>query len=250
MAQKHHDVDMTLISGYLRRYVEDIPQEIIRSCFSWYHIPIVVLQFSDEYKTCMENELILLDDRKYVKRNWTGYGSILCDTQPVQKGVHCWRIKVTNNVHHFLLFGVSIVKKYPRCFSEDDTIWGIMTRNKWFPLKDEKKRTNEISLDHFNANANCEVDMLLNCDEGTLSFCIVGNDDKNKEARLWGMPKLKWVPHFNIPGQAGLQIAQIPTQWYGIHKDIESIWSELIKPNKSSDHNHSELNKRFKMLYL
>eukprot|EP01084_Bolivina_argentea_P272506 463999_1 len=209
LTQYQHDELM--VTGYLHKYMKDtmIPPEIFNLLLLWYHITYKILQFNPEYLTYW-GTCKLLDDNKLATRRVTGYASVICDIEPINKGIHCWRIKVINNRHHLLYFGVSSKKKYPAMPNEYDNnypFWGIGTRDQWFPLNDKNKKTNEISLNTvFNKHINYELDMMLNCNLGMLKFCVVGNCNESSEAKIWGLPNKKeqingWVPHMNVAGQ-------------------------------------------------
>ena len=63
--------------------------------------------------------------------------------------------------------------------------------------------------------------MLLNLEQDTLRISVVGHAVKPYEAKLENIPKnMKgWVPHFNTnEANQTLQIAKIPIDWYGEHK--------------------------------
>ena len=86
----------------------------------------------------------------------------------------------------------------------------------------DHSNNNQINTNHFRVD-KCEIDMLLNCDKGTLNLYVVDeNNDKineSKEAKLWNIPIKKykngWIPHFNVAStNAQLRIAKIPYSMY------------------------------------
>ena len=68
--------------------------------------------------------------------------------------------------------------------------------------------------------------MKLDVDGGKLEFCVVGQTEESKQARLWNLPSKDseiefkgWVPHFNIfEENDSVKIAYIPVGWYGIEQ--------------------------------
>ena len=91
----------------------------------------------------------------------------------------------------------------------------------YFPdPKDYYKYNNDKgSFDFFKPNI--EVDMLLDLDKKEFRCCIVGHD-RNKELKLWNLPKKDdgWVPHIGLwEKNIQLRIAKIQVDWYAINKN-------------------------------
>ena len=66
-----------------------------------------------------------------------------------------------------------------------------------------------------------EVDILLDLDQHKLDICVVGHNDKMYKMQYGNIPQQQgeYVPHFNVHDlDIQLQIAQIPSSWFGIPK--------------------------------
>ena len=93
LTQETQERNELLIRGYIG--CKSIPFMIKNICIKYFQLEYEILKFSEKYKS---NEgLKLMDNNRCIKRIWTGYKSnkwILCDTEPIYQGTHCWRIHV------------------------------------------------------------------------------------------------------------------------------------------------------------
>ena len=184
-----------------------------------------LLRFSDEYKS---SGWKLSDDNTLCERvrgpdepNW-----ILADIDPWFKGIHCWRIQLTNpnkawfsiGVHNRnlkSLNGMKFDKKY---------VWAIGAANNWYPGRDFKTEKNfkqYIRLEYV------EIDVLLNLDRALpeMKICAVNKETPLKETRLYDIKENDqgWIPYFNMYYQgavgATIRFALIEPDCYGVPID-------------------------------
>ena len=117
------------------------------------------------------------------------------------------------------MWGVSAKKIFEGFSYNDSTVRGVAPANGcWYG-----NSHNNPTTKHFHVK-KCEVDMLLNVDEGKLDLCVVGQNDENHTVKFWDLPigQHGWLPHFNIyQDQIQIRIAQIPPSLFGkVKKDI------------------------------
>ena len=77
------------------------------------------------------------------------------------------------------MWAVSKQKEFESdCSYSDKTVRGVGTYNDcWYGTPSNRKDKLHPIVSQFNAK-QCEVDMLLNVDDGTLHLCVVGYDDE------------------------------------------------------------------------
>eukprot|EP01083_Nonionella_stella_P075201 204291_1 len=112
------ELNAFLINGYARLYrghICEIPNEIGLLIQSYVDsICYQLLTFSEQYMT-HGDAWKLSKDRKFIKRTSSGICAyVLADSQPVTKGVHCWRVQITSRdgSNHSTMFGVSQKKRF------------------------------------------------------------------------------------------------------------------------------------------
>ena len=89
-------LDKLTIDGYVRTEAfVDIPTDIYRVIYDFYHLLIVVLTFDDKLKS---EDGITLSEDKLCAIGAEGHSYILTTADPVFEGVHCWRILVKINI--------------------------------------------------------------------------------------------------------------------------------------------------------
>ena len=228
-----------IVHGYIRRLmIADIPSDIIKMCLSFYLLNYQILRWSKEYKT-NDAGLILFDNDKCVKRtdyvtNQRLYRWILPDIEPVDNGIHCWRVKISNPGSKYLFFGVSQKKMYADQFKSDKydkSIYGISGGNYYKKWRPSATNTNKIDLAHFWLKDG-EIDIYLDIIESEVKFKVVGlqynnNDNTQKgEAKIFGLTAGKsWIPYLMMHASAHnatLRIAEIPIKFYG--EEIDELW--------------------------
>ena len=182
-----------------------------------------------------------MDEDKCVKRFTGGHEVqtngcrwILPDIEPVNQGIHCWRVKVDHTREDseggWIVYGVSS----PDPEMEDNTwgqtdVWGVAYNRCWWP---SGKATNKGVPQHLYQK-NLEVDISLDLEDGILKIGIVGQIDDEHEYRFRGIGKTNkfggWVPHLNVwvsghydycSDKCELRIAEIPPEMYGQCDDV------------------------------
>ena len=182
------------------------------------------MKFSTKYSTKIEFRL--RDNNKCCSKISGYHAYILEDCDAVFEGIHLWRIQVINHAKGWISFQVSEKKEFDVHSFNKKSVYGISNKNQFY--NDGVycgEDNNKINTHHFRVE-KCEIDMLLNCDKGTLNLYVVdeNNNDKNgeiikeKEAKLWNLDIKKYngfVPHFNVfGGNTQLRIAKIPHEMY------------------------------------
>ena len=111
------------------------------------------------------------------------------------------------------MWGVSQKKKFDKYSYMDSTVRGVAPANGcWYGNSHNNPTTTQFKA------KECEVDMLLNVDQGKLDLCVVGQNDENHTITLWDLPigQHGWVPHFNIfTSKIQIRIAQIEPSLFG-----------------------------------
>ena len=90
----------------------------------------------------------------------------------------------------------------------------------WYPQGAQSNRKN-VDLTPFRRD--CEIDMLLNMDEKTLRWCVVGKNEEKHIIKFTNIPLQSngYVPHFNVYyTNLEMRLAQIPPSLFGKAKDI------------------------------
>eukprot|EP01084_Bolivina_argentea_P227717 384634_1 len=236
-----------LVYGYWRSYCKMLSvqsyKDVVHLCVSFYCTWFKILKWNTIHYT--NNILTLNDNNKCVKRldGSNEHAYILANIDPVKDGIHCWRIKTVHKEAEWIAYGVSPMKEFENESPDDPSMFGIAYNHCWFGDNDPSEefiKCNGSNLMVFCFELNCEIDLLLDVDNGILRLGMVTDrsyrdkcvnmeeicKDTNKqifkdEAILWGLPtndKCKgWVPHCNILSDgAELRIAEIDIQIYGI----------------------------------
>ena len=183
-----------------------------------------------------------IDEDKCVKRipqgyeiNGNGVSWILPNIEPVNKGIHCWRVKVDHTREEskggWMVVGVSS----PDPNMQDNTwaqkdVWGLAYNECWYPSSYKAISRGEPRNLY---QKNLQVDILLNLEDETLNIGIVGQIDDEHEYKFKGIGKTNefsgWVPHLNTyvdkysewcSAECELRIAEIPPEMYGQCDDI------------------------------
>merc|ERR1712154_307016 len=190
-----------------------------------------ILAFSTKFKSI--SGLELSDDNRCVTRiptnvkQYAAHRYIIPDVEPVFKGKHCWRVQTINPNTGWIFWGISTPDIFTNC--SYDKAFGIAAvyHQQWFPWSSELKanvKHNDITMGHFKMEKG-EVDILFDVDKRELNICVVGQCEKEKEAKIWNVrypddDKYGWVPHINIYAlRAEARIAKIPIEWYGEKED-------------------------------
>ena len=237
-----------LIWGYIRKLEKEesftniIPisiYELIHELYpkSW------LLRFSDKYKS--KKDLILSDNNTKVKTkgNWT-QRFILCDVEPIHEGIHCWRISIYNPSHTDQIFwGISKPSMFG--MTNPDTshsthdfksVWGQIS-NGW-PRMDGKADRNDGFKIKRQTIDRYQIDMIFDCDNGTLNMGVVIPNGKNQDLYVDGykisnklsqIPKITegYVPHFIIYAlNTELRVAKIEQSMFMKH---DKFLDELFK---------------------
>ena len=96
MAEKRKKQSKLLTFGYIRihKLTTKIPTDIINMIFKFYFETFIILKFSSKF--IEKEELSLSDDDTCVTRVYPTFDRkyVLVDIDPVQNGIHCWRIQV------------------------------------------------------------------------------------------------------------------------------------------------------------
>ena len=140
-----------------------------------------------------------IEEDKCVKRFPEGYEIksngvrwILPDIEPVNKGIHCWRVKVDHTREDskggWIVYGVSS----PDPNMNDNTwgqtdVWGVAYNHCYWP-SDPSYRISKGVVRHLHQK-NLEVDILLHLEDGTLNIGIVGQIDDEHEYKFKGIGK-------------------------------------------------------------
>ena len=88
-------LDKLTAHGYVRTEIcVDIPMDIYRVIYDFYHLLIVNLRFDDKLKSAdgiklSEDKLCATADNVF-----HGHRYVLTTAEPVFEGVHCWRVSV------------------------------------------------------------------------------------------------------------------------------------------------------------
>ena len=220
-------LDELLVFGYIRTQIlinYDIPIDIYKLCYKFFHLLSEILTFSDELKS--KDGIQLSHDKTYAIKKSVGHKYVLTASDPVFTGIHCWRVLSLNPQRSWMMWAVSR-KEVFQDYSYDFA-WGISYDNQWFPwdhdLQGNGVVNNEIDLHHFHKE-KCQVDILLDVDKKELKICLVGECSQDKEAKITNISYLDntdkgFVPHLNIGSTSKddpikVQIAKIPIEWYG-----------------------------------
>ena len=96
MAAERKQQAILLTAGYVRNHklATEIPKDIINVIFEFHFESFVILKFSSDF--IAKKGLLLSDDNISVTRIpplWERK-YVLVDIDPIQNGVHCWRVQV------------------------------------------------------------------------------------------------------------------------------------------------------------
>eukprot|EP01083_Nonionella_stella_P056458 148639_1 len=224
--------DRLTVHGFIRTVYDNtnenlFPDALVDLCFLFYHVEYVVLRFSTKYK---REGVELTNDNKCLAeqpKSLDGYKWVLCDTEPVQSGRHCWRFYIVNP--NALWFSTCVAQAHTQYTNNGTSAincaYGVGTDPNWYPytrasVKHEGKWNHPIGLEEYH------VDMLFNADIGELQLCIVERKE-TYHAKIFGIPcdnERGYVPHFNTISltKSRVQIASIPNEYFG--KPIRNLF--------------------------
>ena len=204
--------------------IKDITNIII----AYYNIA-KILKWSQKYKSKTKDAFEFSDDDTCIKRlkdeGW-GYKWICADIEPVNEGIHCWRVETKHEQKGgWIVYGVSPPNKELGDSCGQPHVWGVTYNDCWYPNGSNRLYSGSV-CDHLYQK-NIDVDILLNLEEKTLNIGIVGMLDDEHEYKFKGISKTNeyggWIPHFNLylngnkcdTAGCQLRIAQIPPELYG-----------------------------------
>eukprot|EP01083_Nonionella_stella_P164479 544462_1 len=248
--------DDLLVTGYVRRFCLesniDIPIDIIALCYDWYHAHYQLLAFKPRaiksFKLTDNNQCA---HRLGIKQN---HSYVAADCDPVFDGVHCWRIHTVNPFKGWIGWFVHsadtpLIETSFTC----PNVWGISNASQYYIngglfTAAAETHSNIHAKDPHTPQFCCDVDvdMQLDCDKGTLKFCVVGASVEDNEKVFVNLPtNTGWIPHFNVyvyphrkNCKVSLRIASIPCDMYSIRDD--DIFSK-----KQEDHTIQDDSKDF-----
>lgn len=215
-----HQVDINCIIAIISDYAKSFQVLQFDSTVS--------IELSDN-DTCVKKKESPLTRRSHV--------GVSPKIKPVKHDIHVWRIKMNNPDKDWFCFGIVRNKIKGKSYffeGSNNGFYGVSTYSQWYisgnslhPGNDEYIRE-QIDMFHFG-EAECEVDIYLDCDEGILKLCVVGLMDEKYEAQMI-IPKQKedksdclidWTPHLIFPSFSfgpKIKIAQISLLEYGRHE--------------------------------
>ena len=139
--------------------------------------------------------------------------------------------KMLNPDNAWFVWGVSAKQKFTESGSsfEQLTFYGITAINSLFlngkkSVDDDGFNRHNIDVRHFRMTEG-EIDIYLDCDQGILRLCLVGQTERNSIAEITGLNEsgnnVGWVPHFVLYNSSiKIRIAKIPQAWFGKTKSI------------------------------
>jgi len=145
--------------------------------------------------------IVLTNGNLTARNTSSGYAYCLA-TVTFTKGQHAWRITRDTSNTNWLFLGVS--RKLPHndsSFSQH-TAWGITSANQQFLAGTAATMTTNFSTG--------PLEVLLDCDEGTLS---IANFSSNQRYLLAGLPKSSALtPHVCMQGTQQISVQSIPAR--------------------------------------
>ena len=233
-----------LIHGYVRRVQKSfkiqIPKELFQIISSFYP-KAKLLPFSKEYKgkDCL---VLLEDDTKLMHQpprpECMKHRHALIDIEPLKEGVHCFRVAVYNPGQTDQIFwGFSERWHFSgACFTGNTvTAWGQVS-NGWSRRQGKFEECDGFQMD--KNKIRYQIDMLLNCDEGTLAMGPVFDKDLEKSSgdvnKLVGMSEDIMngvVPHFSVYKDGTcIQVAYIsPDLFMQSNEEIDKLFASKAK---------------------
>ena len=209
-------------------------EDLTRIIIEYYNIGRV-LKWREKLKSRPGFKFI--DDDRCVKR-FVEFGDtdddakwIFPDIEPVNEGIHCWRVNVNfareGAEGGWVLYAVAPPDpNMPDNGWAQSNPWGVAYSNYYVPT-DKIQNWEKCVFEHLYQK-HLEVDILLDLEEGTVKIGIVGKIDDEHEYRFKGIEKTNefggWAPHFNsyysshsgpCSDEVELRIAEIPPELYG-----------------------------------
>ena len=211
--------------------------DITKIIIEYYNIA-QILRWSQRYKS--KTGFQLSDDDKLTTRiedhngSQDSYKWISPEIEPVNKGIHCWRINVNhtkNKSGGWIVFGISPPNVNLKDYFGQKDVWGIAYNGARYP--DTLGWGDKDGCKCWNlCKPKMEVDILLDLEKGMMKVGIVGKINtfnKENEYNFKDIPQTNefggWIPHFNLVNKyAGsrddtvgcqLRIAEIPNEFYG-----------------------------------
>ena len=204
-----------IVFAYLRQYnVVSLPLELWKLIYKFYHVIFTMVRFSKFYKSKLSLELTENDKCCTRVRNISGPRWIVAN-DPVYYGIHCWRVFVHNPLKQSIIYAIcEAYRRYNETTNKEENVIGIGYNDNWYKFtrlgvvssnqasSGHKEITGKYQCQHFNDDKKMCVDILLDSDEGTVEFCVVGEGkEKLFRPRLHGLeknPDYGYVPYFKF----------------------------------------------------
>lgn len=140
-----------------------------------------------------KSNLITLENRTTASNESSDYAYCIGNA-PMKKGKHCWQVNQTNSDGSWLLLGVSAKKKFldDNNITNDHSLWGITSHSQQY--RAGRASSMHVTLDFKTG----PLQVLLDCDVGTLTIMNLMN---KKKYLVPNLPKKKsggFVPYFNL----------------------------------------------------
>ena len=196
-----------------------------------------ICQFDLKYTKLSDGSTIDCDNKhiKIGSKNDWCYSMILPDKEHVQgysSGQHCFRMYYKNpkGPHYWLLFGIYKYGIVPKDMSTyyHETSWGIADDTNgtiYCNGKYEYDKSNMSFLYSLNEN---QIDMLIDFDNGILSYSIVDDNVKNRKytfKETFNTINIAYTVHLNLYcAGTQVQIAKINVDMFGKNKKLVK-WS-------------------------
>ena len=209
------EVDEEIVYGYLRSYnhIIELPADLWDLIYLFYHWTFEIMKFSQHYKS--KTGYKLTDDNKCAQRFGCDGSRWIVGNDPVFEGIHCWRIFVDNPDKRLVIYAISKAYQFydDSKYGQDNIIgigWDdICFHDMEFNVASHQRTAKVMGgqyrcyrkeqCQHFHGAEMC-VDILLDCDEGTVEFAVIEKDPKEELfrplfTRLEKNPDYGYVPH-------------------------------------------------------
>jgi len=160
----------------------------------------------------------LMDDDLRATLLQTGH-AFLIGTKIFSKGKHAWRVHIESlSGQQWIFIGICAVSarsKLKKLSFDDPTAYGFSSTNQRYFGGVQRRYRLRHSPTPIDWRIGHPVDVLLDLDEGSLSFC---NPITKASWQLAPLPKgEKWVPHFNLHTAGNkFRVETIQVQDYGV----------------------------------